>query len=129
MGPDQIKQKQAEALEKMSDVFEEATEDFFRTHPDPFDERAPHSISPGCKLGLLQKSLSGKKLSMKLDSKIIFQNIQNFWIKLWRILLLRVRTCLYNELLADYYFSLCQGVQKFYFTEYILDMNSMGNNE
>jgi len=60
MGPDQIKQKQAEALEKMSDVFEEATEDFFRTHPDPFDERAPHSISPGCKLGLLQKSLSGK---------------------------------------------------------------------
>ena len=59
MGPDQIKQKQAEALEKMSDVFEEATEDFFRTHPDPFDERAPHSISPGCKLGLLQKSLSG----------------------------------------------------------------------
>ena len=65
MGPDQIKQKQAEALEKMSDVFEEATEDFFRTHPDPFDERAPHSISPGCKLGLLQKSLLGKKRFIK----------------------------------------------------------------
>ena len=66
ISPDQIKQKQAEALEKMSDVFEEATEDFFRTHPDPFDERAPHSISPGCKLGLLQKSLSGRNL--RLDS-------------------------------------------------------------
>ena len=65
ISPDQIKQKQAEALEKMSDVFEEATEDFFRTHPDPFDERAPHSISPGCKLGLLQKSLSGRILSLE----------------------------------------------------------------
>ena len=65
ISPDQIKQKQAEALEKMSDVFEEATEDFFRTHPDPFDERAPHSISPGCKLGLLQKSLSGRILRLE----------------------------------------------------------------
>ena len=50
--------RQAEALEQMGNVFEEATEEFYRMHPDPFDERAPHSIFPGCKLGLLQKELS-----------------------------------------------------------------------
>ena len=31
---------------------------FYRRHPDPFDERAPHSIFGECKLGKLQKSLS-----------------------------------------------------------------------
>ena len=43
----------------MGDVFEDATENFYQQHPDPFDERAPHSIFPGCKLGILQKELSG----------------------------------------------------------------------
>ena len=47
----------------MGDVFEDATEEFYRRHPDPFDERAPHSIFPDCKLGRLQK---GKKMCLKI---------------------------------------------------------------
>ena len=39
----------------MADIFEEATDNFYRRHPDPFDERAPHSIYPECNLGKLQK--------------------------------------------------------------------------
>jgi len=56
-------------LEKMGDVFEEATDSFFKRHPDPFDERAPHSIFPECKLGRLQKGKQIFKNKNKEKSK------------------------------------------------------------